>query len=283
MTKVRNVSYSAISQRLSSWYLANPTTGNNTVQITFGSGLYTVISIACYSLTNSGGYGNSLAPTSSGDPKNITLSCSADSLIFARGQSYQVAGYISIDGTTYSYPNQLDVPSHNTNSQAWATLGTNSVASGNRVVSLDASSGECYGQAVELLGAVSATAPVIDSTTTATNIDSDNFSSGGNIVSDGGDSLIEIGVCFQDTPNPTTSDWKKTTTPAVGNFSVINIGYGAVIPAPETTIYYRAYAQNSIGTSYGPEKSFVSPAQNDFSYLHYVGRGVGIGVGVGIC
>lgn len=283
MTAVRNVLYSGISQYLSSWYLADPPIGSNNFAISFSGPLFTGLSIAAYSLTGCGGIGDSVADTGIGNPNDMNVSCSSDSLIFVRAQAFQTASYINIDGVNYAYPTALDIASHNTNSQAWAKLGTNSVAAGVRVAEADAQSGGCYAQSVEILG-ISAGPPTVDATDDATNISTATFDSGGNVASDGGAALTEVGVCFQNTPNPTTSDWKAVVgSPSVGAFSVTNIPYAVVIPGAGVTVYYRAYAINSQGIDYGPEKSFVSPSQEKFGHIHYVGRGANCGVGVGIC
>lgn len=77
--------------------------------------------------------------------------------------------------------------------------------------------------------------------------------SGGNIISDGGLSITAKGVCFSTTQNPTTLNNK--TQDGTGNSS-----FSSFIDnlSPNTTYYLKAYATNSIGTSYGQQISFTT-------------------------
>lgn len=77
--------------------------------------------------------------------------------------------------------------------------------------------------------------------------------SGGNISNDGGSTITIHGVCWYIKHNPTTDNYNTMGGAGSGNFtSLIN---GLV---PNTTYYVRAYATNSLGTSYGNEISFHS-------------------------
>jgi uncharacterized protein (TIGR02145 family) len=70
--------------------------------------------------------------------------------------------------------------------------------------------------------------------------------SGGTITADGGFSIISKGVCWSTSPNPTINDYFSTNGLGAGSFtSVLNN------LVPGTTYYYRAYATNTNGTSYG--------------------------------
>ncbi len=75
----------------------------------------------------------------------------------------------------------------------------------------------------------------------------------GSLTSNGGDEIIECGVCISLEPNPTTSDFcEKDTTNGSNDFSVDLKSLSS-----NTTFYVRAYAINSKGTSYGEELSFI--------------------------
>ena len=83
--------------------------------------------------------------------------------------------------------------------------------------------------------------------TTATTATSTNITTGGNISSDGGYAITARGVCYSTkNSNPTIADNYITAGMGTGTFSA-NITDVAV----NTTYYVRAYASNSIGTSYG--------------------------------
>lgn len=78
-------------------------------------------------------------------------------------------------------------------------------------------------------------------------------SSGGNTISDGGASITAKGVCWNTSTNPTTSNSKTSNGTGTANFSASLTGLSA-----GTTYYVRAYATNSVGTSYGANVSFTT-------------------------
>lgn len=83
-------------------------------------------------------------------------------------------------------------------------------------------------------------------TSNATSIFSTSLNSGGTVVSDGGATISDLGVCWSLSQNPTISDTKKSCGYGSSNFSTSILGL-----TPETTYYIRAYATNNIGTCYG--------------------------------
>lgn len=92
-------------------------------------------------------------------------------------------------------------------------------------------------------------------TITATNITGFGASSGGQVVSDGGNAIISRGVCWDISPNPDLSDLHTTNGVGVGAFTSQISGI-----APNTLYYVRAYATNSAGTSFGNQITFTSGA-----------------------
>ncbi|MBK7134599.1 MAG: fibronectin type III domain-containing protein [Bacteroidales bacterium] len=90
-------------------------------------------------------------------------------------------------------------------------------------------------------------------TTTITLITSTTSSSGGNITSDGGAGVTSRGVCWSTAVNPTILDPKTSNGVGIGLFSS-NI----TSLSPGTTYHVRAYATNSVGTSYGTDVSFTT-------------------------
>jgi hypothetical protein len=75
---------------------------------------------------------------------------------------------------------------------------------------------------------------------------------GGNITPDGG-TAYPRGVCWSTSPNPTTSSNKTYDGGGTGNYSSTLTGLTA-----NTLYYVRAYATNSVGTSYGGQVSFTT-------------------------
>jgi hypothetical protein len=98
----------------------------------------------------------------------------------------------------------------------------------------------------------SATMAVL-STTDISSITSTTASSGGNITFSGGSSVTAKGVCWNTSTGPTTANNKTSDGTGLGSFisSITGLTAG-------TTYYVRAYATNSIGTTYGNEISFAS-------------------------
>lgn len=76
---------------------------------------------------------------------------------------------------------------------------------------------------------------------------------GGTISSDGGATVTARGVCWCTGQTPTVSDDKTTDGTGAGSFTSNITGL-----TEGTTYYVRAYATNSVGTSYGSAMSFTS-------------------------
>ncbi|MEO6671780.1 MAG: lamin tail domain-containing protein [Ferruginibacter sp.] len=98
------------------------------------------------------------------------------------------------------------------------------------------------------------TAPTV-TTTTATSITSTGASSGGNVTSNGGDPVTARGVAYGLSPNPTTAG--SITSDGTGSGVFVSTLSGLDV---NTQYFYRAYATNSLGTSYGSESNFYTLA-----------------------
>jgi hypothetical protein len=96
--------------------------------------------------------------------------------------------------------------------------------------------------------------PVL-TTTQVSNITRRSAVSGGIVTSYGGSNVIERGVCWSTSTNPTTANNKTYDGNGLGSYvSSIDGLY------PGTIYYVRAYATNSYGTNYGDQVTFVTPA-----------------------
>ena len=88
-------------------------------------------------------------------------------------------------------------------------------------------------------------------TTNISNITANAADAGGNITDKGGSDIIERGICWSTNSNPTITDNKTIDGIGSGIFSssITGLTIGK-------TYFVRAYATNSIGTSYGNETTF---------------------------
>jgi uncharacterized protein (TIGR02145 family) len=92
-------------------------------------------------------------------------------------------------------------------------------------------------------------------TNSISSVSNSSATSGGNIVSDGGSSITERGICYNTSSNPTTANFKITNGTGSGSFTSNLTGLAA-----GTTYYIRAYATNSLGTAYGNELTVTTTA-----------------------
>lgn len=84
------------------------------------------------------------------------------------------------------------------------------------------------------------------STASITSIKITTATGGGTIQDDGGAPITERGICWSTSSNPTIADNTAKEGTGSGSFSCNMAGLQA-----RTTYYVRAYATNSLGTSYG--------------------------------
>ena len=96
-------------------------------------------------------------------------------------------------------------------------------------------------------------------TNTVTNIAATSATCGGSVTNNGGLPITARGVCWGSVNNPTIEyDGKTTNGSGNGSFSSNITGL-----TPNRTYYVRAYATNSNGTTYGPQRIFsTSSASN---------------------
>ncbi|NTV19323.1 MAG: hypothetical protein HGA83_07825, partial [Bacteroidales bacterium] len=80
-----------------------------------------------------------------------------------------------------------------------------------------------------------------------------SVTAGGDVTSNGGDLVIARGICWSISLNPTISDSKTTVGTGNGIFTSSVTGLAA-----NTRYNLRAYATNSIGTSYGSNVAFTT-------------------------
>ncbi len=115
--------------------------------------------------------------------------------------------------------------------------------------------GTGYGADVTFTTNTVATAPII-TTATVTNILMYSALAGGNVISDGGATVTARGVCWASTANPTIANTKINNGAGTGVFTC-DLNYYLNL---NTTYHLRAFATNSVGTSYGADVTFTTLA-----------------------
>ncbi len=90
-------------------------------------------------------------------------------------------------------------------------------------------------------------------TSAVSEIMTSSVTAGGDVTSNGGDLVIARGICWSISLNPTISDSKTTVGTGNGIFTSSVTGLAA-----NTRYNLRAYATNSIGTSYGSNVTFTT-------------------------
>jgi uncharacterized protein (TIGR02145 family) len=90
-------------------------------------------------------------------------------------------------------------------------------------------------------------------TEVASNIKATSATSGGTISDDGGSAIKVRGICWSLSENPTINDNKITSGSGTGSFSANMTNL-----LPGKKYYVRAYATNSVTTTYGDQQSFTT-------------------------
>lgn len=112
--------------------------------------------------------------------------------------------------------------------------------------------GTGYGE--EVTFTTSTAAPAV-ATAAVTSITQTTAVSGGNVTSTGGADVTARGVCWSETADPTITDSHLSSGTGAGTFTITITGLTA-----GKTYHVRAYATNSVNTSYGEDVTFTTSA-----------------------
>ena len=221
----------------------NPTINNN--HTTNGSGTGNFIStlteltpsttyyVRAYA-TNAGG-------TSYGAQKTFTTLCEAP--------------VVSISGsTTINYGQSTTLTASGAASYVWSNGSTSSSITvsptSTTTYSVTGTNQQGCAGTESVTVTVNCLAPTV-TTKSVTNITKTTATCSGRITSAGGATVTARGICWSTSHNPTLSGSHTTNGSGTGSFTS-----NLTDLMPNTTYYVRAYATNSVGTSYGSEKSF---------------------------
>jgi gliding motility-associated-like protein len=108
----------------------------------------------------------------------------------------------------------------------------------------------------DIVVALAANAPTV-TTTGSSAVTANSATLTGNVSSDGGATVNDKGIVYSTTANPTITDNKLANGNGTGAISANASGL-----AGNTTYHYRAYATNTIGTSYGADQTFKTLVAN---------------------
>lgn len=114
-------------------------------------------------------------------------------------------------------------------------------------------SGIGFGEVMVFLTDMDALLPSV-TTEQVSNITQTTAMGGGNVLSEGSAAVIERGICWGTSHNPTISGSHAYNGTGTGGYTVNMTGLTA-----KTHYYVRAYAKNSAGVSYGNEVDFTTP------------------------
>ena len=117
--------------------------------------------------------------------------------------------------------------------------------------------GTAYGtDSAFITSALPAILPVV-TTNTTTLITATTATSGGNVISDGGEAITARGICWGTAQDPDITG--NHTSDGTGTGSFVSNITGLL---PSTTYHVRAYATNSTGTAYGGDSTFITAARD---------------------
>jgi len=166
----------------------------------------------------------------------------------ASGFSMVPSGYRGFDGYFYLLESGADIwtsTEYSTSNSMLRFIGNNDLTLNN------INSNKNYGLPVRC---IKNSVPNI-STNKPSLLTTTSLSIGGNITADGGETVIERGVCWGTKDSPDISGSKITIGSGTGSFAGSITGL-----VPNTTYFLRIYAINSIGTAYGEQISIKTLA-----------------------
>jgi hypothetical protein len=212
---------------------------------------------ACTNATPSLGIGAvKECPYNTGTSPSCSVTTTANnSLVIGNGSEFNAQRTISAaSGQTL----RADFTTLSNNEEGWDEIQNaitpNSATSVSMQITGLTSGDEGNMGTIEILagGAPPPTAPTVISGD-ATNIGYGTVTSSGNVTSTGGSAITERGICYGLTVNPDTSGTHQTTSGTTGSFTIDLTGL-----IQGRTYFYRAYATNGIGTSYGSNILFTT-------------------------
>lgn len=253
--------------------IANPTTADSITSDGTGTGAFAstiagltpgqTYHVRAYA-TNSEGtsYGNDVEFTAVADPPTVTTTAVSNIM----SDSAESGGNVTADGgaavtargvcwnTTGTPTTADDKTSDGTGTGAFASAITGLAPGTTYYVRAYATNSGGTGYGGEETFTTDAVLPTV-TTAVVSDITPTGATSGGEVTDDGGAAITARGICWSTTADPTIADGVTSDGTGTGAFVSAMTGL-----TPGQTYHVRAYATNSVGTSYGADVEFTAGA-----------------------
>lgn len=240
------------------YYLINPASGANNVSISVPSGNELAVGVASYTGALQSGQPDASATNTA------TSSSTASVSVTTIANNAWVMAFICNTGSLVTAGSGTTVRSNGTPSSTIpvGVVDNNTAKTPAGSVTLNVTAGDASARSWELHAAsfspALASAPTV-TTGAVTVIGQTTATGNGNVTSDGGATITQRGVAWSTSANPTTSDSTATSGGTTGAYTASMTGL-----VPGTLYHVRAYAINSVGTSYGSDVTFTALTNGNF-------------------
>ncbi len=260
----------------------NPTTANNITNDGSGTGSFTstitgltrgtTYHVRAYAINSKGtSYGGNVSFTAGSTTPKVTTAAEVSNITLKTAES---GGVVTDDGgsqvtargvcwSTSPYPTTADDLTKDGDGTGTFTSTITGLTPGTtyhvRAYATNRN-GTSYGS--DRSFTAGSTTPTVTTADEVSNITLKTAESGGVVTDDGGSPVTVRGVCWSTSPYPTTTNNHGFTTDGSGLGSFTSFITGLT---PGETYNVRAYATNSVGTSYGDERTFPTPGNPTIS------------------
>ena len=229
------------------YILVAPSTGSNSFSESFGgTSPFCNATLMSYSGAKQSGQPDAITGNTGAGSPSLTVTTVADN-------SWAIFGVTAVSVSGFSKTSRGSGVLTLTGTTGMQAGDTNAVVhpAGNSTGAWSAGTTTWAGCGLSIAPATGS-APTV-TTSAADTITSTSANGNGNVTSDGGNTVTERGFVWSTSANPTTSDNKVTVAGTTGSYS------GSMTGLTSGTLYhYRAYAINSVGTSYGADTTFTT-------------------------
>lgn len=230
--------------------LVNPPAGTNTINVSWGfNGYFKGYAVSLSGVNQSTPLGTAATAGANSNSPSVNVSSAANERV------YDLVTMSGGEGASSYTPGAGQTELLDSNSLSYvSSAGSEKAGAATTTMAWTASISANWG--IIGIGVRPYIANPSVTTGSATNILINSATLSGEVTSEGSDPVSERGVCWGINENPTTSNDKATSAGTTGAYSV-----SAINLKPDTLYYYRAYAINEAGTSYGTNQTFKTKSQ----------------------